>query len=226
MAASRIHSNNLALEGNVTIVRTDASPTRTSDHNAMISNSVNTLFPLSADHDRGESDGDSRYYTASSGDEKYYDDDEDDDYIDDDDDDDGMCIMLDSDNDETGSLSGLHINLETLQAVSNMLAHYTPIIQRDSHGNPVFVPPPPPEDYDDITPIVSPCKAASNSRDNITSTSSEVAEELQSALQELENILIAEEDTFLVDKMNELTEVMEKMANCAAEEAEQFDQAS
>lgn len=146
-----------------------------------------------------------RYLTASSGD----------DLFDDDDEDDGFCIRLDSDAD---SLSGLHIDLSTLQAVSSMLAHYKPIIQSDRYGNPVFVPPPPP---------MSP---TSERKDPNYSFSSEidVEDEFQCALRELDDVLLDQHSTsgvfqpeskgsFLSDAMTELTDVMEKMTYFAGE---------
>lgn len=205
---------------NISVISVD-SPTKTNDGLPTISSSINTLYP-GLSQDRRESDAD-RYFTASSGDERY-DDDEDDDFNEDDDDD-GMCIMLDSDDEDAdaGSLSGLHINLKTLQAVSNMLAHYTPIIQRDINGNPVFVAPPPPT-YD-ISANATPTKPLTQPKSPLrtilsSSGGDEVTEEFQIALQELENVISAEEDTFFVDKMSELTDVMEKMTYFATEDVD------
>nr|XP_039274716.1 uncharacterized protein LOC120348618 [Styela clava] len=205
---------------NIAVITVD-SPTRNSNGLPTISSSINTLYP-GLSQDRRESDAD-RYFTASSGDERF--DDEDDD-SNDEDDDDGMCIMLDSDDEDAdaGSLSGLHINLKTLQAVSNMLAHYTPIIQRDMNGNPVFVAPPPP--IGDVSANATPTKHTASEKSPLrtilsSSGGDDVTEEFQIALQELENVVIsAEEDTLFVDKMSELTEVMEKMTYFAAEEVD------
>lgn len=151
-----------------------------------------------------------RYLTASSGDDIF----DAEDY--DDDEDDGFCIRLDSDAD---SLSGLHIDLSTLQAVSSMLAHYKPIIQSDRYGNPIFVPPPPP---------MSP--TSDGKEPNYLSFSSEidVEDEFQCALRELDDVLLDQHSPsalfqpeskvgFLSDAMSELTDVMEKMTYFAGE---------
>ncbi|XP_076823939.1 uncharacterized protein LOC143469997 [Clavelina lepadiformis] len=166
------------------------------------------------------SDGDKsdRYFTASSGDDFDYDDD-----------DDGVCIRLDSDDDEDNqSLSGLHINLKTLQAVSSMLAHYSPVIQRDMYGNPLFIaPPPPPEDeyFNDeesagssITPQLygyhdAPHSPSAQSHDSTLTGE----DEFQCALQELEDALNGQDQSLLSDAMCELTDVMEKMTYFSAD---------
>lgn len=169
---------------------------------------------------RSDSDfSDSRYFTASSGDELYDDDD-------DDEDDDGMCINLDCI--DGNSLSGLHIDLKTLSAVSSMLAHYNPIIQSDNYGNPIFVAPPPPP-YDEYYAEHSDDDEKQPSVDNATTTSSEstssveneakretdlAEEDFDSALQELDDAILQQDTGGLFsDAITELTDVMEKMAN-------------
>uniref|UniRef100_H2ZM41 Uncharacterized protein n=1 Tax=Ciona savignyi TaxID=51511 RepID=H2ZM41_CIOSA len=129
-----------------------------------------------------------------------------------------MCIRLDSD-DDTTSLSGLHINLKTLQAVSSMLAHYHPIIQSDCNGNPIFVAPPPPED-EYQSPEGAP--QSTSGRAILDSTASRDStmtgdDDYQCALQELDDVIISQDHTLLSDALCELTDVMEKMTYFSAE---------
>lgn len=172
-------------------------------------------------HYRSDSDFSDRYFTASSGDELY---------DDDDDDDDGqLCINLDL---NEKSLTGMHIDLQTLSAYSSMLTRYNPIIQSDELGNPVFVAPPPPpyEDWsstcedddscDDDDALTSSPETSSAGEISDVRTETEIAEEdFASALHELDEVIetggadSANGSGIFSDALTELTDVMERMAN-------------
>ncbi|XP_002127061.2 uncharacterized protein LOC100186751 [Ciona intestinalis] len=213
MATGIMHSPiHRTMSPDIAVTSYDDGPVTSPTMRSQVQDFTSLAPPQTQRYDTSDGERSDRYYTASSGDENF-----DDDY-DDDDDEDGMCIRLDSD-DDTTSLSGLHINLKTLQAVSSMLAHYHPIIQSDPYGNPIFVAPPPPEDeYSEQDGAM----ASASGRDFLGSTTSHDTtltgdDDYQCALQELDDVIIGQDQTLLSDALTELTDVMEKMTYFSAE---------
>lgn len=210
----RDNSSSVTSSPDLLVTACDGNETPTKKENIVISENCLAPKNIGANDSFSESD---RYYTASSGEES-------DDQLptDDDDDDDGLCIRLDSD-DDNQSLSGLHINLKTLQAVSSMLAHYSPVIQSDRHGNPMFVAPaPPPEEDYASSGASTPRKAASktNSARNskcgakkrqVKAAAVTEPDDYEGALQQLDDAIYSQDKSLLSDAMTELTNVMEKM---------------
>lgn len=195
--------------------------------------SVTNKSLLAAHNCKSDSEFSDRYFTASSGDDLYTEDD-----TDGEEDDEQLCIDLDLDG---SNLSGLHIDLKTLSAVSSMLAHYNPIIQSDENGMPVFVAPPPPPEHEyydqsdddvltddvlttdqsdtggDKRPSVDTTGSygGSTSSECVAKRETDLAEEdFESALAELDDAILKQDTGGLFsDAITELTDVMEKMAN-------------